>query len=83
MTELKRLRCDRCGTETANDSKQPRRTGWALCMVGFERWDFCPECWRVMRARENAERLDEAIAEIEAGQVTEFDPTDPANEERR
>lgn len=49
MTEIRHLRCDRCDVDLVVDSRHIRsdaERGWAHCMIGLERLDFCPTCWR-------------------------------------
>ena len=53
MSEGRHLRCDRCSREivrTEYDVTDPKAEHWALCMVGLNRFNFCPDCWHSMNA---------------------------------
>ena len=47
MTELRHLRCDRCDVDVIADDRMQERE-WARCMIGLEKIDFCPACWRTI-----------------------------------
>jgi hypothetical protein len=50
MGEIRHLRCDRCAVDAVVDDRARRADDdhWAYCMVGLNRFDFCPDCWRAM-----------------------------------
>lgn len=60
MSEIRHLRCDRCGNELtvgSNIGKIERR--WAHCRVGLESYDFCPNCWLEIKPKDMAEPSSE------------------------
>lgn len=49
MTEIKHLRCDRCGDNmTVDRSLMLSETArlWTHCTVNLNDYDFCPRCWK-------------------------------------
>lgn len=50
MTEIKHLRCDRCGRDMIVDDRS-RLLGeaarlWAHCTAHLDDYDYCPLCWK-------------------------------------
>jgi antitoxin YefM len=62
-------------TEDRTELHVTRRGSSSVVVLAEEEFASIMETLHLLRSPANAARLDTAIAEIESGQVTEFDPT--------